>query len=146
MRPKARAYYITDLAFGKLVGLAQRHRYVRFGTERAKGLSEFLNDLSHFDMEDTRPQIVKERHEQEIRLNRSPTWLYVYNRRARLLSLTDEALQKYVEVALQVGIIKKDPYPIGGPDRRTPYPTVSLVIEGIGLGWITPVTIPIGTL
>jgi hypothetical protein len=138
----ARTYYISDTAYFRLVNAAQRYRYVQFGSKRVKGLSEFLNDLAKIPMEDTRPPIVRERHVEEIRNNRAPTWMNTRLRRQRLLTLTEDSIQRYFLVAYQVGIVRADPYPVGGPDRSTPYPSVALVLEAIGLGWLTPIEYP----
>lgn len=142
MNATPRAYYISDLSFNKLVGIAQRQQYVQFGSERVKGLSDFLNDLSKYPMEDTRPALVKERHQEEIKHDRAPTWTHIRTRRNRQLKLTDDAIERFFLVAYQMGIIRMKPFVRGGPDRRTPFPSVALVLEAIGLGWITPIELP----
>lgn len=139
MKNPVRAYYISDVAYDRLTMFAQKARYVKFGASRAKGMSEFLSDLALKPLEDTRPPFTKERHAQEVAYGHAPTWLQYHTRRARLLSLTEDAVARYFKVGYQVGIIKAEPYAIGGPDRRTPYPTVAYVLEGIGLKWLTPV-------
>lgn len=135
------AYYISDYAYNQLVYMAQKQGYIPWNTIRAKGMSNFLNDLASYPLEDTRPIHTKNRHEEEIRNNRAPTWTN-RSKRGRLIRLTDDSLQSYVEAALKFGIIREDPYPVGGPDRRTPYPTVGCVLEAIGLGWLTPQNLP----
>lgn len=142
--PDARAYYLTDNGYGKLVHMAQRARYVEFGASRVRGMSDFLNELCTTEFDDTRPELVRQRHEEEIAHGRAPTWMQNRNRRSRLLTLTDDAIARYFLVAYQVGIIRREPYAIGGPSRRTELPAVSLVLEAIGLGWITPADLPRG--
>lgn len=133
-----RAYYLSDPAYNVLINIAQVKKYVARNSDRAKGLSTFLNDLAQMKMTDTRPSIVIERHNQEIKHNHAPTWLKYHNRRGRLLKLSDDAIARYILHAHKVGIIRDEPWPVGGPDRKLPYATISLVLEGIGLQWITP--------
>lgn len=143
----SRSYYISDKAYNSLIGLGQRHKYILYGTSRAKGMSEFLIDLADKELEDTRPPFVRQRHEEEIKWNRAPTWLHSRQRRARLLTLTDHAIECYFKVAFEVGIIRVDPpYTIGGPARDNPIPSVAFVLEAIGLKWIQPINedYPIG--
>lgn len=122
--------------------MAQRHKFVRFGSARVKGLSDFLNQLATIPLLDTRPDLVKMRHQEEIRNNRAPTWLHVRVRRSRLLKLNDDAIARYYLAAFQFGITRAQPYAVGGPDMRTPYPSVAFVLEAIGLGWLTPEEFP----
>jgi hypothetical protein len=143
-RQAAISYYLSDYSYSRLIGMAQRHKYIPFGSERAKGLSQFFIDLSVMPFEDTRPPLVKDRHREEEKHGSAPTWLHIRTRRARLLTLTDDAIARYFLVAYQVGIIRTEPFIKGGPDRRTPYPSVALVLEAIGLGWITPTEFPTG--
>lgn len=136
------SYYLSERAYNSLIVMAQHQRYLPFGTRRAKGLSEFLNDLSSFSLEDTRPPLVLRRHREEERRNRAPTWVHTRLRRSRPLKLTDAAIENYVGCAYVFGIIRNDPFAIGGPRRTTPYPTVAFVLEAIGLKWLTPVDLP----
>jgi hypothetical protein len=135
-------FYVSDKAYGHLVILAQQCGYVKWGSGRVKGLSQFINDLAHTTFYDTRPDLVKERHRDEMRMGRAPTWLHTRTRRMRSLQLDEYTIKKFVEVALQVGIIRPEPDVIGSVSRITPGPTVALVLEAIGLRWITPSTLP----
>lgn len=143
-------FYISDRAYNHLVHLAQTKHYVKWGTKRAKGLSNFLNDLAldNFSLSnksrfiDTRPPLVKQRHEEEIRLDRAPSWLHTRTRRAHNLILSEDTINKYMHVALQMGIAREEPYTIGNRSTLSPQPNVSLVLEGIGLTWITPDRLP----
>ena len=146
MKSEPRAYYLSNNAYDRLVGMAQKRQYVKWGTNKAKGLSSFLNDLAQIELEDTRPASVRERHEQEMKYNRAPTWLQIRIRRARLLTLTEDALARYWKVAFEVGICKAGGYAVGGPTMRSPVPSVAYVIEAIALGWLTPVEWPKGNL
>jgi hypothetical protein len=136
------AYYMSERAYGHLVFMAQKQGYIPWGAERAKGLSEFLNDLAHYALEDTRPELVRMRHEEEISHNRAPSWHHTRLRRARLLKLDENAIEKYFESALIFGILREEPFAVGGPQRNTPYPAIAYVLEGIGLEWLTPVDLP----
>lgn len=118
--------------------MAQRNNWVSYGTQRARGLSEFLNELSREKLIDNRPPNIVRRHEEEARYGRAPTWTYVRQRRARLLTLNEDTIVRYFKVAYEVGITRAEPWPIGGPDMKTPYPSVAFVLEGIGLEWIIP--------
>lgn len=142
----ARSYYISDFAYGRLIGMAQRNRFVEYGSNRVRGMSKFLNYLSVMPMNDTCPDLVKERHIQEIKNNRAPSWSHTRLRRNRLLKLTDDAIERYILVAWEMDIIRAEPWAKGGPDRSTPYPTISIVLEAIGLGWITPEMFPTGNI
>lgn len=135
-------YYLSDKAYNHLIHLAQIKKYVSFGSARVKGLSTFLNELATFELLDTRPDNVKKRHEEQEALGRAPTWLHHRQRRARSLSLTDDAIQRYFKVAFEVGIIQNEPFIVGGPSRLTPIPSVAYVLEGIGLEWLTPKDLP----
>jgi hypothetical protein len=140
----ARALYISDYAYAKLITLAQRQRYVPYGSSRVKGIGEFLEDIAHKEFVDTRPPLVRERHEQELRYNRAPVWLHNRRRRSRLIKLSDGAVARLFKIAFLVGIIREEPFIIGGPSRTNPLPSVAYVVESIGLGWITPDVYPIG--
>ena len=140
----SRSYLITDAAYGRLITMAQQRRFVKYGSERVKGLSEFLTELSKVEFIDNRPIYVKEMHEQEIKFGRAPTWFRTRDRRPRRLTLTEDAIERYVMIALRAGIIKDEPYAVGGPQRLTPYPTVSNVLEVIGLQWLLPDSLPLG--
>lgn len=139
----SRSYLITDAAYGRLITMAQQRRYVKYGSERVKGLSEFLTALSAVEFIDNRPDYIKEMHTQEIKFGRAPTWFRTRDRRPRRLTLTEDAIERYVMIALRAGIIKDEPYIIGGPLRRTPYPVVANVLEVIGLQWLLPDNLPL---
>jgi hypothetical protein len=131
-------YYLTDRSYAYLVHTAQKQGYVEFGAKRVRGMSDFLNDLALCEFEDTRPDLVKRRHNEERTFNRAPTWMNVRQRRARSLQLNPPAVDRYFLVALQMGIIEVEPFAVGGPARNTPYPSIAIVLEAIGLQWITP--------
>jgi hypothetical protein len=135
-------FYVSDKAYNHIVLLAQQCGYVKYGSNKVKGLSTFINDLAHTTFYDTRPELVKARHRDEMRMGRAPTWLHTRTRRMRNLQLDESTIRKFVEVALQVGIIRPEPDTIGGVSRLTPGPTVALVLEAIGLQWITPTVLP----
>ena len=138
----SKAYYVSHKAFSQLLLKAKEGGYVKWNSDRARGFSQFLNELAQIEMTDSRPPLVYQRHLEEVAHNRAPTWMNVRMRKCRLLYLTEDSIARYLLVAFDVGIIRGEPYAIGGPDRKTPYPTVSLVIEGLGLGWITPEKFP----
>lgn len=142
MKTPSRIYYVSDYAYSRLLTMAQQGRFVSYGASKARGMSRFIDTLSYIPMDDTRPDLVRRRHEEEIRNNRAPTWLHIKIRRARLLTITDDTIARLLLVAHQVGIIGDKPFAVGGPKRNIPYPIVALVIEAIGLGWITPEYIP----
>lgn len=142
MRADPRLFYLSDGAYDYLITKAQHNGWLPWGTKRVKGISPFLCKLATYEMEDTRPDLVRQRHEEEIQHNHAPTWLHNKMRRSRMLMLTDDAVARYLLIAHIMGIIKNEPWATGGPDMRTPYPTVSLVLEAIGLRWITPVAWP----
>lgn len=142
MAAENRIYYLTEKSYAALIGMSQKCGYVKFGAQRAKGLSPFLIDLAQMPMDDTRPPLVKQRHDEEIKYNRAPTWMNSRLRRARMLSLNNDAIARYLLIAHKMGIIRTEPWIIGGPDRKTPYPTIAIVLEAIGLGWITPREFP----
>lgn len=135
-------FYISDHAFGHLVHLAQLRGYVPYGSQRVKGLSKFLNDLAKTKFIDTRPDLVVRRHQEEIEHDHAPTWTHTRTRRARNIQLTDDSLARYLLVASNNGIIRNPPYTTGNPQMTTAQPAVSLVLEGIGLEWLTPDTLP----
>jgi hypothetical protein len=142
MNPEPRLYYISDTAYNRLITLAQQARYVPYGSNKVIGLSAFLNDLASCPFRDTRPPLVKQRHEQEIALNHAPTWTSVKFRRTRTLKLTDDAIARYYLMSHRVGITRKEPYVRGEPSRISPYPAIGFVLEGIGLQWLTPTELP----
>lgn len=136
-------YYISDHSYQNLTQMGQRQGYIRLQAARAHGMTDFLDALSKSNFQDTRPNHVKIRHESEIRNFRAPTWTSYFQRRTRLLSISDEAMARFIQIALSFGIIEPKPFAVGGPSRLTMIPTTSLVLEGIGLGWITPVNLPL---
>lgn len=138
-----RIYYISDKAYQKLVQFSVRQGYKKLETERAYGMSEFLEDLAYYDFIDTRPQSIIERHNQEIAHDRAPTWTSYGNRRPRMLYLPAPAIQRYITQAYIFGIIREVPYVKGGPSVVQPISVVAYVLEGIGLEWITPIRFPI---
>lgn len=138
-------YYISDKAYNALTGMGQRRRFIPFGTARVKGLSEFLSLLARSSFEDTRPPNVKLRHQEEMAHNRAPNWAHSRQRRARPLTLTDDAIARYWNIAFLVGITRAEGFAIGGPPTNIPYPSVAYVLEAIGLGWLTPDTLPLGS-
>lgn len=142
----AEQYQISDPAYNKLSLIAQRQSYIPIGAQRLKGMSTFLEDLSKQKFMDTRPQHILLRHNLEIRAGRAPVWRALqYPRRTRLLTLTEKAQERYIILALAIGIITEEPFVVGGPSRLTNTPTISHVLEAIGLGWITPEKLPIAS-
>ena len=138
MRSQLCAVYLSDYSYNRLISLAQRNRWLPYEVKRAHGLSAFLNALSHFPLVDTRPENIRRRHDEEIKMNHAPTWSYVSQRRSRLLTLNEETIALLFRVAFQVGIIRAEPWAVGGPRRNSPIPSIAFVIEAIGLGWISP--------
>lgn len=136
-------YYISDKAYRNLVTMAQRQKYVKELTQRHKGMSEFVADLAYYEFKDTRPPNVIERHKQQIAFNRAPIWTEFAVRRVRRLFIPHPAELRYLKIARQVGIIRDEPWAIGGPSILKPIPIISYVLEGIGLGWITPTRLPV---
>jgi hypothetical protein len=142
-KTKPALFFVSDEAYGRLTRLGQRQSYINITPQRVNGMSKFLEDLSSANFKDTRPLNVKQRHESEVRLGHAPTWISYHVRRQRLLTISDTSMIRYMGIALSFGIITPEPYAVGGPSRLTMIPTTSLVLEGIGLGWITPVTVPL---
>ncbi len=136
-------YYVSDKAYNHLAYIAMCQGYIKTGAIRQKGMSEFLDDLAYMSFTDTRPLIIKERHQQELEVGRAPRWSSYNVRRTRSIRLPDPAIERYMKLALQVGIIKKDPWLVAGPSRTRPTSVLGFVFEGLGLGWITPVKLPI---
>lgn len=136
-------YYISDKAYDKLVVFAIQQRYVKPAALKKRGMSEFLNDLCYMKFEDTRPDNVKQNHQIMINAHRAPIWTLYPVRRTRALYLSQPTINRYMKLALQVGIIKEEPWTIGGPSRTNPVSVISYVFEGLGLGWITPEKWPI---
>lgn len=139
----ANIFFISDQAYSVLTRLGQRQGYINIDPKRVNGMSKFLEDLADANFKDTRPSTVVQRHEAEVRFGRAPLWATYHLRRQRLLTLSDLALMKYMQIALSFGIINPEPFPVGGPSRLTMIPTTSLVLEGIGLEWITPISVPL---
>ena len=140
---QTRLYYISDTAYQHLIMLATRQGYKKLNTERAVGISEFLSDLAYYDFSDTRPYQIVERHKQEIENNRAPTWTSYSVRRTRMLYITLPSIQRYVQLALKVGIIRREPYLYGNVSITKPVSIVGYVIEAIGLKWLTPNSYPL---
>lgn len=138
----SRLYYISDTAYAYLTQLAVRQGYKKNTTERAVGMSEFLDDLAYRKFTDTRPPNVRSRHDEEIKHNRAPIWLSYVTRRQRMLYLPRPAIARYMHLAEEVGITREEPYIVGGPSVTRPISVVGYVLEGIGLKWITPESWP----
>lgn len=142
-------YFISDRAYDILTQYGQRQGYIKLPTNtkeaanRANGMSAFLEALPYTSFEDTRPQLVRQRHQEEIKHNRAPSWTGYYSRRQRQITLTEQAMEKYIMIAISLNIITPEPYAVGGPSRLTFIPTISLVLEAIGLKWLTPVSFPL---
>lgn len=136
-------YYISDTAYNKLVIQATIQRYIKQGSLKKRGMSEFLNDLCYMTFKDTRPLHIKQNHEILKSMHRAPIWTLYPVRRTRALYLEEPTILRYMQLALQVGIIEEEPWTIGGPSRTKPVSVLGYVFEGIGLGWITPTQWPI---
>lgn len=143
MTVKHNYFYVSDKAYDTLIALAKQQNYVQRSLIRPRGLSEFLEALSNYRMQDTRPDSEVERHLFEISTHHAPIWASYYLRRARALTLYRQSTANYIHIALQMGIIREEaPWTIGGPNRLNPTSVIGYVLESIGLGWITPVTLP----
>lgn len=140
---KYHLYYISEPAYLHLIDLAIKHNYVAKNYVRTHGLSRFLNILSAQTFTDTRPLHVVERHDMEIAYLRAPSWTNFEPRIPRNLKLLEVTQERYVELAFKVGIIENNPWTIGGPRRIYLPSIIGCVLEGIGLGWITPKEIPV---
>ena len=142
-REDIKLYYISDKAYHMLTSTATQQRYIKYGAIKKKGLSEFLTDLCYMKFTDTRPAEIIRRHDIMIANGRAPIWTSYPVRRTRALALPKPTIERYMRVALQVGIIKEEPYIVGGPSKLRPTSVVGYVLEGLGLGWITPNRFPI---
>lgn len=139
-------FYVSDYAYDKLVLKAIEQLYVAKDARRASGMSRFIEDISKVSVRDTRPEHIKRRHTEEIRTGHAPKWMTYHERRTRLLQMTPETLERYYVMAHVIGILRDDPWPIGGPNRQNPVAVTSYVLESLGLGWITPERWPLNTL
>lgn len=143
MNNEPRIYSISETAYKYLQRMCLYQGYISPGLTRNRGMSLFLNDLSHSTFTDTRPSDITYRHNVEIKNGRAPLWSSYSRRKNRMLKLTDESIQNYITIAYTFGIIKDPPYIVGGPSLQNPYAIVGYVLEGIGLKWLTPDQLPV---
>lgn len=143
MKVESKLYQISETAYRNLYLTAMRQGYVKSGLSKARGMSQFIIDMSLCTYYDTRPSNVVDRHNQEIAMNRAPKWTSYIIRKARMLTLSQEVIDNYIVIAYQFGIMHDPPYAVGGPSILQPVSIVGYVLEGIGLKWLTPEKLPV---
>lgn len=138
--PKYRVikYNLSDTAYNHLLDLARQANYI-YSTDlvksKPKGISEFLNIISEFTYQDSRPSYIKQSDLQRLQNQRLPYWSLEYQRRARWFKLTDAARQAYVCIAMQFGITNNYYYKT---QRLSTTSLVNATLEAIGIEWLTP--------
>lgn len=131
------SYYLSDEAYELLCNVAVQNGFMRPGAIRKAGISRFLNKLAYFNLNDTRPEEIRESDEEYIAARRVPVWRPNIPRRIRILDLSEAAIEQYVTHAIKFRIVMQRPY-IGGPSWRSFNAIVAATLEAIGSGWLTP--------
>lgn len=136
-------YYITDYAYEKLIDLAKQLNYIEPNAKRAKGMSEFLDALSHQEFIDTRPPEMIEEHEKASLRSSPPRWTITGEyRKPRLLSLTPTSIFNYLKIGILTGVIVTEKLVNPGRINRSEEALVASVLEAIGLELLTPTSLP----
>lgn len=134
-------YAISDIAYNHLVRLATDTGFVKSGAVHKIGISRFTERLSYRRMIDTRPRSIKGADRELLRIGRVPVWKRHYQRWARTLNLSEEAIERYCRIAIEHRIVIGRGYK-GGPNWKSATSIVGAVLEAIGLGWLTPTSLP----
>lgn len=143
LKTEPRLYSISETAFKYIQQIAVRQGYLKPRLAKSRGLSEFLEDLAYASFIDTRPLNIVDRHNMEINIHRAPRWTSYIVRKARMITITEDAIKNYILIAYKFGIIKDPPYAVGGPSITKPVSVVGYVLEGIGLKWLTAEKLPV---
>lgn len=140
----ADTYYISESSYFQLLRMADEQGFTKLKYKSHKGLSEFLVKLSYSDFVDTRPDNIKEWHSQLLTEHRRPRWTEgLAPKLPRFLTLTDEAIYNYVEVALRLRIHLLRRLVRGGQPNRSAIAICGMALEALGARWITPVEVPL---
>jgi hypothetical protein len=136
-------YYISEIAYTTLVNLGIQQGFINRTSKNAVGMSRFLERLSFCEFEDTRPSYAYEIHREELATEHQPKWaLEGEPRISRFFTLSDEAMQNYTESAFKLQVIITRPLANGGQGKNTILRIVGVMLEAIGLEWVTPLTLP----
>lgn len=137
-------YYISDSSYEGLLRLAEKQGFTKHKFKSHRGISEFLARLSYSDFIDTRPDNIRLEHERLLLEHRRPKWSpQLETKTARCLTIHDEALRNYVEIALRLKIHILRRLARGGSPTRNATAICGLVLEALGAGWVTPTEVPL---
>lgn len=135
-------YYLSDHAYDTLYSMAVRSRFCGANRARRMGLGHFLTLLASKTFADTRPPEIRAADEGRIENAKIPYWKDDATRRARMLDISDSAIQQYCRIAQEHGMWR-------GPGWTTmiqwqsPRAIAGSVMEAIGLTWLTPNELPV---
>lgn len=146
MRATQALYFLSDQAYDYLIQLSREYGYTKTTSRTSHGLSDFIHDLvtqPRFNLNDNRPDHIKEYHEASIRFGIAPEWKDPSQpRRVRCLRLYTTTKAHIIHFAYQYQILSKDAYIQGRASITKPNIAISYILEGIGLEWLVPNNFP----
>jgi hypothetical protein len=128
--------YISDDAYDELVLQARMMSYVH-GTETAKGLSAYIAFLVTCDIQDARPDYIREQDAELLLAGTSPEWHLYSPRVRRRVKLSTHTLIEGAAHAFRLGIAYPSiMYVQGAPSLADAAQCMSALLEAIGTEWL----------
>lgn len=132
-------YHLSDKAYNRLCRLAEGCKFIKGGTARKAGISNFFTALSYRVYKDARPEDFTQYDDYMIENWRTPIWAKgLETRRQRALVLPETALTRFTAIAIQHRIFVGRDYR-GGPYHKSQVAITAAVLECIGLELLVPI-------
>lgn len=124
--------FLSDQAFEGLREQAKEAQFIR-GDTNAYGLGQYLTALAPHTLYDTRPYQLRNVDATMLSTNRLPVWAGELPRRRRSISFPPSTLTILATHARNLGIVN----PRVPTSLLRPNSLASVVLEAIGIGWLT---------
>lgn len=134
--------YLSDDAVAFLKRQAKDYSYIsRHAHNNSRGFGDYIVALASCKFIDTRPYDVKQMDMPLLESGELPEWSLSLQRKPVLVKVTDDAVAKLRETALHFGITNK----LRADSADLKYSPVSAMLEAVGIGWLSPVDMPVCT-
>lgn len=131
-----RQLFVSDEAWQHLVSMAKDSEYIRHTAKNVAGMDAFIEYIIlNTELQDSRPQDIKEQDEFMTEVGMAPEWIKYTPRKRRSIRVSNNTLIQACLAAHNLGITSVKPR-VGSPTPFDGNKCLSILLEAIGTGWI----------
>jgi IS5 family transposase len=132
-----RVLFISDEAWQRLHTLSEEAGYANRSTKRQHGFSDFVADILHRKLIDSRPDDIRSQDAEMLAANMSPEWILHSPRLRRSVRANIRTLIRASVQAYDLGIAASPSNSANLPSLLDSTACLSRILEAVGTGWLT---------